>query len=334
MDTLTHTVLGACLGEAIAGKKIGKKAMLYGALANNLPDIDVVAGLWADHAENMLIHRGFTHSILVAVLLTPALAYGFQKRFAELTIKESVLLWSTGLFTHIFIDAYTSYGTGWFEPFSHYRVTFNALYIVDPVFTLPMTVSALALLILKRHSPKRTRWMKSGLIASGIYLIFVSFNKLYVNSVINENIRTQGLKCQKFMATPTPLNNFLWYIVVDNGKDHYTGFYSDFDKTRHIEFETVMKNDSLLVPFKSVKEVIRLIRFSQGYYCLNEQDSAVIFNDMRFGTQGGWYQKNAPYVFRYNITELNKSAIALQRGRINSVGPEALQKLWERMKGH
>jgi hypothetical protein len=41
----------------------------------------------------------------------------------------------------------------------------------------------------------------------------------------------------------------------------------------------------------------------------------------------------APYVFNYNISDVSKSAIALQRGRINAVGPEALKKLWERMKG-
>ena len=42
MDSITHTVLGACLGQVLAGKKIGKKAMLWGAVANNIPDIDII----------------------------------------------------------------------------------------------------------------------------------------------------------------------------------------------------------------------------------------------------------------------------------------------------
>jgi len=37
MDSLTHITLGACLGEAFAGKKIGKKAMLWGILAVSTP---------------------------------------------------------------------------------------------------------------------------------------------------------------------------------------------------------------------------------------------------------------------------------------------------------
>jgi inner membrane protein len=335
VDTLTHTVLGACLGEAIAGKKIGKKAMLYGAIANNLPDIDVIAALWTEHAENMLVHRGITHSLLIAFLFSPAIAYAFQKRHPGITIKESLMLWGSGMLIHIFIDAYTSYGTGWFEPFDHRRVTFNALYIVDPVFTLPMLISASGLLILKRHSEKRMRWAKAGLYLSATYLLFVTVNKLYVNSVIRENIKTQNIQCKKFMATPTPLNNFLWYVIVDNGKDFHSGYYSDFDRNKTIAFNLVKKNDSLLIPFKSTKEVIRLIRFSQGYYCLKrEGDSSVIFNDMRFGSQGGWFIKDAPYVFRFDITNLNRSSIELQRGRIKAVGSEALKQLWKRMKGN
>jgi inner membrane protein len=333
MDTLTHTVLGACLGEAIAGKKLGKKAMLYGAIANNLPDADVAASLWTDHAENMLVHRGITHSILIAVLLTPALAYWFRKRHPELSLRECILLWGTGLFSHIFIDAYTSYGTGWFEPFSETRVTFNALYIVDPVFTIPMVIATIALLILKRDSPKRMRWMKAGLYISAVYLLLVSINKLYINSVIKENIEKQNLSHSKFMATPTPLNNFLWYVVIDSDDDLYTGYYSDFDKTKYIDLDTIRKNDSLLLPYKTNTEVSYLIRFSQDYYCLKKQDTGIIFNDLRFGSQGGWYKKDAPFVFRYDISEQGENAIALQEGRMNAIKGESLKKLWERMKG-
>ena len=57
MDSLTHIVLGACIGEAMLGKKLGKKAMLIGAIAQSLPDIDFVAALWLGPAENLLAHR-------------------------------------------------------------------------------------------------------------------------------------------------------------------------------------------------------------------------------------------------------------------------------------
>ncbi len=40
MDTITHIVPGAAVGEVMAGEKLGKKALLIGAIAGNLPDID------------------------------------------------------------------------------------------------------------------------------------------------------------------------------------------------------------------------------------------------------------------------------------------------------
>jgi len=93
MDSLTHTVIGACIGDAVAGKKMGKKAMLWGALANNLPDIDVVTSLWMSQADSLLAHRGFTHSILFAVLATPLLSWFFHRRFIRHNIPFNAAFW-------------------------------------------------------------------------------------------------------------------------------------------------------------------------------------------------------------------------------------------------
>lgn len=41
MDSLAQIVLGATVGEAILGKKGGNKAMLYGAFAGTILDLDV-----------------------------------------------------------------------------------------------------------------------------------------------------------------------------------------------------------------------------------------------------------------------------------------------------
>ena len=53
MDTVTHTLLGAAIGEAILGKRIGRKAMFYGALTSNIPDIDVLGILKINEAVFM-----------------------------------------------------------------------------------------------------------------------------------------------------------------------------------------------------------------------------------------------------------------------------------------
>jgi len=74
MDSITHIALGACIGELFVGGKVGRKAMLWGAVAQSFPDIDFIAGFWMDTTDELLAHRGFTHSLLFAALLTPILA--------------------------------------------------------------------------------------------------------------------------------------------------------------------------------------------------------------------------------------------------------------------
>ena len=70
MDSLTQIVLGAACGEIALGKKIGNKALLFGAIGGTIPDLDVFIGRWFHTSEIaiMAFHRGFMHSILFSVL--------------------------------------------------------------------------------------------------------------------------------------------------------------------------------------------------------------------------------------------------------------------------
>ena len=68
MDSVTQIVLGAAVGEAALGKKIGNKAMFYGAIAGTIPDLDVLVSHFTDTTRALAIHRGFTHSIVFSVV--------------------------------------------------------------------------------------------------------------------------------------------------------------------------------------------------------------------------------------------------------------------------
>jgi len=62
------------MGDAFAGKQLGKRALFLGAVAQSVPDIDFIASFWLNTSENPLAYRGFTHSILFVVMITPLLA--------------------------------------------------------------------------------------------------------------------------------------------------------------------------------------------------------------------------------------------------------------------
>jgi inner membrane protein len=335
MDTITHTVIGACLGEVIAGKQLGKKAMLIGAIANNLPDIDVISNYWATESEAFLLHRGITHSILVVTIFSPLLALSFQRIYKKYNVSFGrwLALIGSGLFLHILIDAFTAYGTGWFEPFSSYRVSLNSIFILDPLLTIPVLVSALALLVLKRQAFRRRRWAYAGILMFGIYLLFVNINKIGVNNIVKNNLKAKNIPYLDYMATPTPLNNILWYVVARTEKEYYIGYYSLFDKDSEISFERWDKNDSLLEKPCDPKLVSDLVRFSQNYYFAKAVNDTVIFSDLRFGQLGGWYKKNAPFVFNFKMAQNCSNKSALQKGRFETFSTETTIQLFNRIKG-
>ena len=68
MDSLTQIVLGAAVGEVVLGKKVGNRALLWGAVGGTIPDLDVAASMFLDPLQTLAAHRGFSHSIVFAVL--------------------------------------------------------------------------------------------------------------------------------------------------------------------------------------------------------------------------------------------------------------------------
>lgn len=74
MDSLTQIVLGAACGEVVAGKKLGNRAMLWGAIGGTIPDLDVFATFFCDEITATSFHRGFMHSFLFAALAPWGLA--------------------------------------------------------------------------------------------------------------------------------------------------------------------------------------------------------------------------------------------------------------------
>jgi|SRR5688572_19901808 len=336
MDSLTHTLLGACLGEAIAGKKMGKKAMLFGILANNLPDADVVTALWNTEAHSLLAHRGITHSLLFVTVMTLLLSLLFGKWFAkyQLTRKEWILLMGSGLFLHILLDACTTYGTGWFEPFSSYRVSFNTLFILDPFFSLPILLGTLILLILKNRRIKTRKIVfTSALSLSAAYLLVTIIIKLNVNAVIKEDLASKQIDYDSYFSSPSPMNNIMWYSVVSKGETFYTGYYSILDQKPVVEWNHYKRNDSLLAPYLQNSDVKDLIQFSKSQYRVNKTDSGIIFGDVRFGQLMDADGADAGFVFNFDLIPQPDNSLLIKQSKFRDMTNDDFSRLLKRIKG-
>jgi inner membrane protein len=336
MDTITHTVLGACTGELIAGRKLGKKAMLIGAVMNNLPDIDMVANFWKSDAAALLSHRGITHSILFAVAATPLIAFILRRRVKNNTLSPRgwMLLVGHGLFLHIIMDAFTTYGTGWFEPFSHHRVSFNTLFILEPSFMLPLLIAFILLLILRSGPwPRRKIISLSALALSALYLLVTIFIKVHMNQLVRREITRNGWTAINYTESPTPFNNLMWYVIVKREKNFEVGYYSLLDKTAQISWYEVPQGDSLLMPYQADADVQNLLRFSKGYYAVRPAGSKLIFSDMRFGQTAMENLSNAEFVFNFDLIPAGKGGVLVKQSEFKELKKEDVSKLFRRIGG-
>ena len=144
MDSLSQLVLGAAVGEALLGKKLGNRAILWGAIGGTIPDLDVLSGLFLSELGELTFHRGISHSLLFSVLfalLLGWLIHRFNKTTSLVTRKEWQIMLFFAFFTHVILDCFTVYGTQVFAPFSSYRVSWGSIAVVDPLYTIPLLLS-------------------------------------------------------------------------------------------------------------------------------------------------------------------------------------------------
>ncbi len=143
MDNLTHSLIGAVLGQAGLKRRTGlaMPALIIGA---NLPDIDAACFFWLDGTEHLGFRRGITHGppalILLPALLAGAL-WGYDRWQARrgtrpegrlpLRLGWLYLLSLFGCLTHPLFDWFNVYGIRLLEPFSSRWFHGDVLFIID-----------------------------------------------------------------------------------------------------------------------------------------------------------------------------------------------------------
>jgi inner membrane protein len=310
--------------------------MLLGALAQSIPDIDFISALWNDTASNLLAHRGFTHSILFMLLATIffGLVAGHYHKQHKIGYKGRLLFFGLQIFIHLFIDLFNSNGLGLLEPFSHRRFSFNTLFVIDPFFSVWSAIGFTALLLLKKQDKRRKYWWKLGVIVPAIYLLYCTIDKLKIDDDIRKILAAQKIKYTDYFSTPTPLNNWLWYIAVKDVDGYYITFRSIFDRKNQLQLHYFPKNDSLLIPIKDHEELQHLLRFSQDYYTVEKWHDTLVFNDLRFGQIVGWHDPKEKFVFHYFLQHPPAAnRLVVQRGRFAKWNWQTTQSLIHRIVG-
>jgi len=297
MDSVTQFALGASIGEAVLGRRVGNRAPLIGGMVATLPDLDSFIP-WQDAVASFTYHRSATHSLLVLTAVSPVLTWlllKLQPRLQALK-RESFLLVFLALITHPLLDAFTVYGTQLLWPLTDYPFSGSTIFIVDPAYTLWLLIGFIAAMVMNRQQQLGHRLNLAGLVMSSVYLAWTVAAKVMIDEKAATLLTERGTRYERLLSTPAPFNTLQWRLIgrVDNG--YFDFFLPVFGTGDSVSINHFSSEDGLLDDLDSHWPVMRLMEFTHGFYKVSLLNNAVLVTDLRMGLEGS-------YVFNFKVAE-------------------------------
>ncbi len=285
MDPLSQGAFGASFSQSLSNKKQVGVVFVLGLLSGMAPDLDVFFRSDTDPLLFLEFHRQFTHSLIFIPfggLACATIFYLlFAKRFA-LTFKQTYLFCTLGYATHGLLDSCTSYGTQLFWPFTNYRVSWDIVSIIDPLFTIPLIICILFAAILKK--PKIAL---VGFIWALAYLTIGFIQNQRAIEVGKELAQSRNHQIIRIHAKPSLGNLILWRSLYETKE----GFYTDAIRaTNQIKIYTGSFTPRLDIkrdfPWldehsQQAKDLNRFAWFSQEFVAVDTENPYRVF-DVRY----------------------------------------------------
>ena len=238
------------------------------------------------------------------------------------------MIW-LALVTHPLLDAMTVYGTRLALPFSDRPFGVGSIFIIDPLYTLPLLVGA-GWALAGRGSRSGRVANVAGLVLSTAYLAWGVAAQQHVERIARASLAAQSIDVERLLVTPTAFNSLLWRVVAVDGDRFHEGFYSLLDETFRVAFDRFGRGGALEAELKDVDGVRCIAAFSRGFYKLSAGDGGqVLVTDLRMGQE-------PTYVFSFAVAERHSAPVALTSSR--RVGARidlerGLPWLWRRLWG-
>jgi inner membrane protein len=329
MDSLSQIALGAAVGVATMGRRSAVwKAALWGAVAGTLPDLDV----FIDHGDpirNMVLHRAESHAPLWLTLFSLPFAAVIARLHGEWAQWRRwwLAMW-LALVTHPLLDAMTVYGTQLGLPFTDHPYGVGSVFIIDPLYTLPLLLGGLWALV-SRGSGAGLKANLSGLALSTAYLGWGVLAQQQVDRMARTSLAAQGIVAERLLVTPTAFNTLLWRVVAVGAEHYHEGFYSLLDPAPTVVFDRFDLGMGLAREVQGIEGVQRIASFSHGFYKLQQQGRHVLVTDLRMGQE-------PTYTFSFAVAERSSPVVALAAPEPAGMRIDlarGLAWLWRRMWG-
>ena len=290
MDSVTQIVLGAAVAESCVGRRIGRRASLYGAVVATLPDLDVFVPL-GGVVEDFIYHRSATHSLLMMSLVTPLIAWLVQRLHAPPTVsfkRWCATIWLV-LVTHALLDAFTIYGTQLLWPISDYPFGLGSVFIIDPLYTVPMALGVLALLLLDRQRKMGRVLNLTGMVLSTCYLLFGVVAQHQVHARALRSLEAQNIAYRKVETLASPFTSLAWRIIVVADNAYYVAYHSLIAPAEQLRLQQWVREPDLLHELQDVLLIQHLLRFTKGSYTVEQKGDDILLSDLRMGIEPDRY---------------------------------------------
>lgn len=307
------------------GNRVGRKAALWGAICGTLPDLDVLIPM-ANEVASYTYHRGFSHSLFVAAAVSPVLGWLIHRIPGHRSVdawRWILLVW-LALSTHPLLDAFTTYGTQLWWPMTAPPVAWNSIFIIDPLYTLPLAIGLLVTL-LGRGDRRFANHL--GLALSSIYLCWT----LVAKSQIEAKVESQfgPVEDSSYMSTPTALNSLLWRVLIMDHDGYREGFVSIFDEPGSLKLRHYASGQVGQDEVGKLWSYQRLKWFTRGFMRVDESAGVIRITDLRMGQQDN-------YLFAFDIarrfgTDVQEQLLAQPSVPDFEIPDGAFSALWRRI---
>jgi inner membrane protein len=309
------------------GRRLGKRALLWGAFLGVVPDMDFIVAPVLGTAREVAWHRGPMHSLLIMAIGSWLLAQGLAKLWRVDKIGKAqagafvLAVW----WAHVFADCFSISGAAVLWPFLDQRFTFAVLPDVDVLVSAPIAVCALWLAFLPpKLAPKgrgkkaaiAPKLMKSrkicywGIGLSASYAALAFGMKSLATTGFDADLARRGVTSVRRLEMPTRLNILLWRAVVDRGDEFWIGYRSVLEaRDAPVRWTVVLKRADILEKVAAMRETKTLRTVSDGWWIARPHVKGAWLGDLRFpehriwGSKKGMVDSRLPYSWVIDATE-------------------------------
>ena len=285
MDPLSQGIVGSVAAQQLANKKVIVLSIILGFFSGMAPDLDIFIRSSNDPLMALEFHRQFTHSLIfipVGGLICSAFFYLLFTKRQDMSFKTTYLYCTLGYASHGLLDSCTSYGTQLFWPFSDYRVAWNTISIIDPLFTIPLLIFV-ALTIFKK---------KIILARTALLWVIFYFSLGYIQHERAEKLalsiaETRGHIVKRIEVKPSLANLLVWKAIYETERKYYVdalkiGFGNKIIQGTSIDKLNVVKSFPWLdQSSQQAKDIKRFSWFSNGYLAISKENPNRII-DIRY----------------------------------------------------